>query len=101
MAILSESVIEDAALDWFRGLGYDVMSGPGMPPGPDALRKTHEDVTLLSAVRGALARINSGLPEEALDDAFRKLTRPEGATLESPQPRLPPHDRGRRERGVP
>ncbi len=82
MAILSESVVEDAALDWFRGLGYDVIGGPDMPPGPDALRKTHEDVTLLSAVRGSLARINPGLPREALDDAFRKLTRPEGATLE-------------------
>ena len=83
MAILSESVIEDTALDWFRGLGYNVISGPDMPPGPRSLRKTHEDVTLLSAVRGALARINSGLPEEALDDAFRKLTRPEGTTLEA------------------
>ena len=83
MAILSESVIEDAALDWFRGLGYNVIGGPDMPPGPQSLRKTHEDVTLISAVRGALARINPGLPEEALADAFRKLTRPEGATLEA------------------
>ncbi len=83
MAILCESVIEDAALDWFRGLGYDVIGGPDMPPGPDALRETHEDVMLPSAVRSALARINSGLPKEALDDAFRKLTRPEGATLEA------------------
>ena len=83
MAILSESVIEDAALDWFRGLGYNVIGGPDMPPGPHALRKTHEDVTLLSAVRGALARINPGLPGEALAEAFRKLTRPEGATLEA------------------
>ena len=83
MAILSESVIEDAALDWFRGLGYNVIGGPDMPPGPQSLRKTHEDVTLISAVRGALARINPGLPEEALAEAFRKLTRPEGATLEA------------------
>ncbi len=83
MAILSESVIEDAALDWFRGLGYNVIGGPDMPPGPQSLRKTHEDATLPSVVRGALARINPGLPEEALDDAFRKLTRPEGATLEA------------------
>ncbi len=83
MAILSESVIEDAALDWFRGLGYNVIGGPDMPPGPRSLRKTHEDATLPSVVRGALARINSGLPEEALADAFRKLTRPEGATLEA------------------
>ena len=83
MAILSESVVEDAALDWFRGLGYNVISGPDMPPGPHALRKTHEDVTFPSVVRGALARINPGLPEEALDDAFRKLTRPEDTTLEA------------------
>ena len=83
MAILSESVVEDAALDWFRVLGYNVISGPDMPPGPQSLRKTHEDATLPSVIRGALARINSGLPEEALDDAFRKLTRPEGTTLEA------------------
>ncbi len=83
MAILTESIIEDAALDWFRRLGYDVIGGPDMPPGPHALRETHEDVLLPSAVRGALARINPGLPREALDDAFRKLTRPEGASLEA------------------
>ncbi len=83
MPILSESVIEDAALDWFRGLGYNVIGGPDMPPGPHALRETHEDATLPSVVRGALKRINPGLPGEALSDAFRKLTRPEGATLEA------------------
>ena len=83
MAILSESVIEDAALDWFRGLGYNVISGPDMPPGPQSLRKTHEDATLPSVIRGSLSRINPGLPKEALDDAFRKLIRPEGATLEA------------------
>ena len=31
----------------------------------------------------ALAALNSGLPVEALDDAFRKLTRPQGATVEA------------------
>ena len=30
----------------------------------------------------ALAALNSGLPVEALDDAFRKLIRPQGATVE-------------------
>ena len=33
-------------------------------------------------MRGALERLNPDLPAEALDDAFRKLTRPEGATVE-------------------
>ena len=83
MAVLSESVVEDAALDWLRGLGYNVIAGPDMPPGPHALRKEYSDVFFASTVRGALGRINPDLPDEALDDAFRKLTRPEGSTLEA------------------
>ena len=55
MPVLSESMVEDAALDWFRALGYHVIGGPDQPSGPHALRTT---------------------PEEALDDALRKLTRP-------------------------
>ena len=83
MTVLTESLVEDAALDWFRGLGYNVVSGPDMPPGPLALRESYADVVFPSAVRGALARLNPDLPAEALDDAWRRLTRPEGSTLEA------------------
>ena len=83
MAFLTESLVEDAALDWFRGLGYNVVSGPDMPPGPLALRENYADVVFPSAVRGALTRLNSALPTGALDDAWRRLTRPEGSTLEA------------------
>ena len=83
MTVFTESVVEDAALDWLRGLGYNVIAGPDMPPGPHALREDYPDVFFASTVRGALGRINPGLPDEALDDAFRKLTRPEGPTLEA------------------
>ena len=54
-----------------------------MPPGPHALREDYPDVFFASTVRGALGRINPDLPDEALDDAFRRLTRPEGSTLEA------------------
>ena len=81
MPVLTESVVEDAALDWFRELGYHVAGGPEMAPGPHGMRASHAEVVFESAVRSALRRLNPGLPEEALDDAFRKLTRPAGATL--------------------
>ena len=81
MPVLTESVVEDAALDWFRELGYHVAGGPEMAPGPHGMRASHAEVMFESAVRSALRRLNPGLPEEALDDAFRKLTRPAGATL--------------------
>ena len=87
MPILCESTVEEAALDWFRALGYHVEGGPDMSPGADALhyplRASHADVVLTSAVRGALRRLNPELPDEALDDALRQLTRPEGTTLEA------------------
>ena len=83
MAYLSESVVEQAALDWFRGLGYDVVGGPDMPPGPQSLRKSYADTIFPSVVRGALDRLNPNLPTDALDDAFRRLTRPEGSNLEA------------------
>ena len=81
--ILTESVVEDAALDWFRKLGYHVISGPDMPPGAGMLRADYGDVVLGSSLRGAVARLNPELPAEARDDAVRRLTRPEGATLEA------------------
>ena len=33
MNAFTESVVEQAALDWFRALGCDVVGGPDMPPG--------------------------------------------------------------------
>ena len=81
MPILSESVIEDAALDWFRTLGYNVVGGPDMALGCHSLRASHADVLLRGSLRDALARLNPDLPAKALDDALRKLMQPEGATV--------------------
>ena len=83
MNAFTESVVEQAALDWFRALGYDVVGGPDMPPGPHALRESYADTFFPSVMRGALARLNPHLPAEALDDAFRKLARPEGSSPEA------------------
>ena len=83
MPVLTESVVEEAALDWFRKLGYGVIGGPDMPPGAGALRSGYGEVVLESVLRDAVARLNPGLPAEACDDAVRRLTRPEGSTLEA------------------
>ena len=82
MTIVTESIVEDAALDWFRALGYRVLGGADMAPDPVAIRKSYADVVLDSPLRGALEAINPGLPRDALLDAQRKLMRPGGAALE-------------------
>ena len=79
--VFSESVVEEAALGWFCELGYQVVGGPDTLLGPHPLRDSYSDAVLASALRDALTRLNAGLPSEALADAFRRLTRPEGSTL--------------------
>ncbi len=84
MSGLGESEVEQAALAWLAGLGWSVRHGPEIAPGGSSAERAHfGEVVLAQRLRGALARLNPGLPAEALDEAFRKLTRPEGATLEA------------------
>ena len=84
MTTFNESTVEAAALDWLASLGWQTAHGPDIAPdAPDAERNDYGQVVLERRLRDALARLNPGLPGSALDDALRKLTRPEGATLES------------------
>lgn len=79
-----ESVVEDAALDWLRGLGWQIAYGPDIAPGELAAeRADYRQVVLDRRLRDALVRLNPTLPGDALDEAARKLVRPEGATLEA------------------
>jgi type I restriction enzyme R subunit len=81
---MTESIIEQAALAWLERLGWTVKHGPEIAPGELAAeRGDFGQAVLTQRLRDALARLNPALPAEALDDAFRKLTRPEGPTLEA------------------
>ncbi len=81
---ITEAEVEQVALTWLGGLGWDVAHGPDISRDGDfPERGTYEDVVLKLRLRDALGRLNPDLPASALDDAFRKLTRLEGATLET------------------
>ena len=54
-----------------------------MPDAPGAERDDYGQAVLERRLRDALAELNPGLPASALDDAYRKLIRPEGSTLEA------------------
>ena len=84
MSPLSESDVEDAALAWLDGLGWTVAHGPHIAPETAGAERTdYGHVVLAQRVRDALARLNPDLPADALGDAFHKLTRPDGSTLEA------------------
>ena len=78
----TESIVEDAALTWLKGLGWAVRNGLEIAPGESgAERQDFSEVVLAQRLRDALVQLNPELPAEALEDALRKLTRPEDADL--------------------
>lgn len=78
----TESIVEQAALAWLESTGWSVKNGAEIAPDePTAERDDYGQVVLAQRLRDALVRLNPALPAEALEDAFRKLTRPEGAEL--------------------
>lgn len=82
MAHFTESLIEQAALAWLESLGYAVLPGPEISPGePQAEREDYGQVILERRLRQALQRLNPQAPADVLEDAFRKLTRPDTPSL--------------------
>ena len=84
MTTLNESTVEQAALDWLGPFGWRVAQGPDIAPDtPGAERHNYGQVVLDRRLRDALTLLNPSLPASALDETVRKLTQPEGATLET------------------
>ncbi|HWO56402.1 MAG TPA: HsdR family type I site-specific deoxyribonuclease, partial [bacterium] len=82
MAPLTESTVEEATLSWLEQLGYLTAFGPDIAPGELAAeRQDFGEVILEARLRDALARLNADLPAEALEDAYRKITRITAGTL--------------------
>ncbi len=84
MSAFTESVVEEAALAWLASLKYAVLHGPDIAVGMPAAERTdptYRDVVLEARLRQALVLHNPDLPPDALEDAFRKLTRTDAPSL--------------------
>ena len=74
MSVFNESTVEEAALDYLRGLGYTTAFGPNLAPdGSHRERTSFEHVYLYDRLRDAARRIN---PQhlDLVDDAIKRLT---------------------------
>ncbi len=67
---LTESIVEAASLEWFGELGYALT-----PALSQDERESFGDVVLLGRLRSAIRRLNTAIPEEAREDALRKVLR--------------------------
>jgi type I restriction enzyme R subunit len=73
---MDEAVVEEALLDWFADMSYQVVHGPDMAPGEArAERDDYREVLLFGRLDAALRELNPGVPHAALEEAIRVLTR--------------------------
>jgi type I restriction enzyme R subunit len=79
---LNESIVEESALSWFSELSYSVAHAPHLAPGEIATeRNSFADVVLVSRLRDAIARLNHAIPNEAREEALRKVLRHDAPSL--------------------
>lgn len=84
MSCFTESVVEEAALDWLEGFGYTILKGINFAPEePAAERENYSQVILEGRLKQALQSLNHEIPSDALEEAFRKLTRLDSPSLVS------------------
>ena len=84
MTTITEADIEAVALEWLTAIGWQVAHGADVAPDtPGAGQADYGQVVLERRLGDALVRLIPSLPASALEDAFRRLTHPEGATLEA------------------
>jgi len=82
MATLTEAGVEAVLLDQLGALGYDCVNDAASgPDGATPERDAYSDTFLTARLRAAIARLNPQIPEDARDDALRKVLSVERPSL--------------------
>jgi len=76
--VITESDVEQVVLDILSELDYKILYGPDIAPAPEGIkpeRKNYQDVVLIERLKNAVDRINPNIPEEAKEEAIKKVLR--------------------------
>lgn len=80
--VITESEVEQVALDILFELKYKVIYGPDIAPeGTKPERHSYADVILVGRLREAIDRLNPKIPAEAKDEALKRILRSESPDL--------------------
>ena len=78
MIKLNEGVVEDAALEYFRQLGYQTEWGPRIAvDGQSPERSDYREAILRNRLNNAVTNINPNFPPVVIEDAIKRLSRAE------------------------
>lgn len=72
----TESVVEEACLEWLEVLGYEVAFGPNIAPGEMwAERDSYKQIVLSNRLKRSLEKVNPSIPPDLIEEAIRQLNR--------------------------
>ncbi|PVD51078.1 DEAD/DEAH box helicase [Terrimonas sp.] len=77
MASISENEIEAIALDYLQRLGYQYLNGLVLSPDGAHPERQYNEIVLVTRLRDAIDKLNPALPQDAKDDALKKILRTE------------------------
>lgn len=81
MASITENQIEEIGLSYLKKLGYHYLSGIDIAPDGDHPERQYNEVVLVTRLRDAIDKLNPNLPQEAKEDALKKVLRTESPNL--------------------
>ena len=77
MALVSEDLVEQQSIEWFKDLGYTYVCGYDIAPdGETPERSDYRSVILEARLLAALTRINPDIPKSVVDTALAQLANP-------------------------
>ncbi len=79
---ITESEVEQAVLDILHEIGYKIIYGPDISPdGSKPERSDYSEVALIGRLKKAIDNINPNIPQEAKEEALKKILRFESQSL--------------------
>ena len=80
--IITESEVEELALDILARQGYEIIHGPDIAPdGTSPERQSYSEIVLIDRLRDAIIRLNPKIPAEAKEEAIKQILRFESPDL--------------------
>lgn len=75
--MLNEEHLEKSCLGLLEQMDYGILHGPDISPGGPYAERQFSEVILKSRLKEALLRINPSIPDEAIEEAIRRVLRTE------------------------
>ena len=77
-----ENDLEQAVLEWFKDLGYQIQYGPNISPGGSfSERENFGDIVLYDRLHSALKRINKQYSDNTISRLVKKITRQQSLSI--------------------